>query len=110
MENFKNEYLKYSVPNQDYLKKMEFKFTEDNLIENIHKLGAWSSYGLATVALQHYFPNEYDADGYCNTTREVELLEKLGCMYWHDVIIKYHMEIGYITNDGSFDELFVNER
>ena len=40
-----------------------FLFTPENLLENLHKLGPWSAYGLASVALQHYFPDEYDEDG-----------------------------------------------
>ena len=73
----------------------KFKFTPKNLIKNLDKLGAWSSYGLASSALQHYFPKEYSEDKYTSTQREVKLLEKLGCNYWQDVIIKYHTEVGY---------------
>ncbi len=73
----------------------DFVFTSDNLIENIEKLGAWSAYGLASSALQHYFPNKYDVDGNCDTIKEVELCERLGCNTWQEVIIKYQMEVGY---------------
>lgn len=83
----------------------KFKFTPDNLIDNLDKLGAWSMYGLASSALQHYFPEEYE-DGYCSTLTEVKLLEKLGCDYWEDAIIKYHKEVGY---KGEFNPKAVNE-
>lgn len=73
----------------------EIIFTLDNLIDNADKLGPWSSYGLASEALKHYFPEEYDEDAGCSTQREVELVDKLGCKYWSDVVIKYHKEVGY---------------
>ena len=71
-----------------------FIFTPENLLDNLEQLGAWSSYGLASSALQHYFPEEYE-DESASTEREVELLAKLGGTYWQDAIIKYHKEIGY---------------
>lgn len=70
------------------------KFTPKNLIENLDKLGGWSAYGLASQALQHYFPEAY-RDGFCLPSNEVELLPLIGCEYWQDVIIKYHKEVGY---------------
>ncbi len=85
-----------------------FNFTPENLLENIDKLGAWSSYGLAQHALDHYFPGEYDEWGWCGIDREVELLEKLDCKGWQDVIIKYHKEVGYSEGVLS-NKLFVNE-
>lgn len=42
----------------------ELIITSDNLIENIDKIGAWSIYGLANIALQHYFPFVYEDDKY----------------------------------------------
>ena len=81
------------------------KFTPKNLIRNIHKLGPWSCYGLASSALEHYFPEEYK-DGQCEIFRETQLVEKLGCKYWSDVIIKYHKEVGY---KGTFNNKAVNE-
>lgn len=86
----------------------EFVFTSENLIENIHKLGAWSSYGLAEMALKHYFPNEFDEDGNCDIDREIELMGKLGCDTWHDAIIKYQKEVGYDAPDG-FNPKAVNQ-
>ena len=56
-----------------------FVFTPENIIANIDKLGAWSAYGLASVALRHYFPEEYDENGDCSIRREMELVKKLGC-------------------------------
>ncbi len=86
----------------------KFVFTPENLIENISKLGAWSSYGLASSALRHYFPNEYDENENCDTKREVELLYQLGLNSWQDVIIKYQTEVGYDAPDG-FNTEAVNE-
>jgi hypothetical protein len=89
-----------------------FVFTPDNLIENIEKVGAWSSYALASVALQHYFPSEYDENGNCEkgVIREIELCDMLDCKYWHDVIIKFQNEVGYkVTNPNGFSPDFVNE-
>ncbi|MEO7048908.1 MAG: hypothetical protein ABI091_26635 [Ferruginibacter sp.] len=92
-------------------KDNDFTFTVDNLLENIDKIGAWSSYGLAEEALQHYFPNEYDDEtGKCpSTMEEVELMKSLGCNSWHDMIKKYHKEIGYKRKDGTFNKEVVNE-
>lgn len=73
----------------------QFIFTPENLLDNLRKLGAWSAYGLASSALMHYFPNEYDEDGNCETSKEVVLLRRLGCESWQDVIAKYHKEVGY---------------
>lgn len=86
----------------------KFIFTPENLIANIEKIGAWSSYGLASEALKHYFPEEYDQDEYCSTQREVELLTKLGCETWQDAIIKYQTEVGYYAPNG-FNTDAVNE-
>jgi len=86
----------------------KFLFTPENLLDNLDKLGAWSSYGLASGALQHYFPDEYDEDGYCETSKECALVAKLGCKTWQDVIVKYHTEIGYQAPNG-FNPEAVNE-
>ena len=83
----------------------QFIFTPDNLIANLDKLGGWSSYGLASIALQHYFPEEYDEDGNCNINRELELMDKIECKTWDEAIIKYHSEVGY---KGEFDPGSVN--
>ena len=85
-----------------------FLFISENLLENIDKLGPWSAYGLASEALQHYFPDDYDEDGYCDTAEEVKLLDRLGCQYWHDAIVKYQNEVGYVAPSG-FDPDAVNE-
>lgn len=89
-------------------KDKRFQFTPENLIENIHRIGAWSAYGLASCALQHYFPESYDEGGYCDPMDECKLLEKLGCQYWEDVIVKYQKEVGYNAPQG-FDTDCVNE-
>lgn len=86
----------------------EFVFTPENLLANIHKLGPWSCYGLASDALRHYFPEEYeDEDNQPSTLHECSLLEKLGCEYWQDAVVKYHKEVGY---KGAFNPVCVNER
>lgn len=85
-----------------------FLFTPENLLDNLEKLGPWSAYGLAREALQHYFPLAYDEYGHCDTLKEVKLLDKLGCQYWQDAIIKYHNEVGYVAPSG-FDPKLVNE-
>lgn len=90
------------------MKEETFVFTPDNLLDNLEKLGAWSSYGLASSALKHYFPEEYDEDGYCDTLKECELLGRLGCNTWQDVIAKYQNEVGYDAPDG-FNPLAVNQ-
>ncbi len=87
------------------LDNTEFVFTPENLIENLDKLGAWSSYGLASIALQHYFPDEYEPES-PSTSREAELLEKLGFEFWGDVVVKYHNEVGYKILHPDY----VNER
>lgn len=87
----------------------KLKFSPKNLLENISKLGTWSAYGLASEALQHYFPEEYDEDGYCSVSREVELMNQLGLNNWSEVIIKFHSEIGYKCEGEFFNEKAVNE-
>lgn len=87
----------------------QFIFTPENLIENIDRLGPWSSYGLASEALKHYFPKMYDEDGYCDIIKEVELLKKLGFVYWNEVIVKYQTEVGYKAENG-FNPDCVNEK
>ena len=84
-------------------------FTPQNLIQEIKKIGAWSAYGLATEALQYYFPEEYNEDGDCieGAKKECELLYKLDCNSWQDVIIKYQNEIRYKCKE--FNQIAVNE-
>lgn len=65
-------------------------------------------YALASIALKHYFPDEYDEDDYCPTEREVILLNKLELKTWDEVVIKYQKEIGYDAPEG-FDPDFINE-
>ena len=107
-----NEETKVNEAQQPALNKgavsSRFLFTPANLIENLDKIGPWSAYGLATTALQHYFPESYDEEGNCPIIEEVKLMNKLGCEYWHDAIIKYHKEVGYIAPNG-FDRDVVNE-
>jgi hypothetical protein len=88
--------------------KSKIEFTPENLIQNIHLVGPWSAYGLASEAIQHYFPKEYDEEGNCDISTEVKLMYDLGCDNWHDVIIKFHKEVGYKAPNG-FNILAVNE-
>lgn len=85
----------------------KFVFTSENLLDNLDKLGGWSMYGLASDALQHYFPEVYDNDEPYNPTvqQEVDLVHKLGLKYWDDVVRKYHNEVGY----KNFNPECVNE-
>lgn len=85
----------------------EFIFTPENLLENLDKLGPWSEYYLASLALQHYFPEEYILEGNPSTQKELDLVIKLGFQYWGEVVEKYHKEVGY---DGPFNPDYVNER
>jgi hypothetical protein len=85
----------------------KFVFTPENLIDNLDKVGPWSMYALASMALEHYFPNEYPP---CiespSTAREAELLEKMGLKYWDDLVVKFAKEVGY---KEPFNPEYVNE-
>jgi hypothetical protein len=87
----------------------EFFITSENLIENLKKIGPWSSYGLAVEALRHYFPNEYQEYESPPVQREVEMLKEIGCEYWQDAIIKYQNEVGYKTGPEGFNPDAVNK-
>lgn len=87
-------------------KEEGFIFTPENLIENIDMLGPWSCYGLASDALRHYFPEEYE-DKNISTAREAELLQKINGVSWHDAIIKYHNEVGFTLEE--LGPVLVNE-
>ena len=76
-------------------------------------IGPWSLYGLASEALEHYFPDEYpdretDEGDEPSVQREVELLTSMGFAYWSDVVKKYHLEIGYKPDKGVFNPIAVN--
>lgn len=86
----------------------DFQFTPSNLIENIDKLGTWSAYGLASIALEYYFPEEHEEDS-ISTQKQIELVDRLGCKTWHDVIVKFQTEIGYEAPNG-FNPVCVNDR
>lgn len=86
-----------------------FIFTTYNLIDNLDKLGPWSSYGLASMALEHYFPGIEELEGLELIEAECLCLEIMGFEYWDDVIKKYHTEIGYKPENGIFSPKFVNE-
>jgi len=82
------------------------EFTKENLIDNLENLGVWSSYGLATIALEYYFPKKYE-DGKIKTGDEAELLSEIGCKLWIDAVKKYHSEVGY--TDSQLNPDMVNE-
>jgi hypothetical protein len=86
----------------------EFVFTKDNLLDNLQLLGAWSAFALAEEALEYYFPNEFDEEGGCPSSRSAELLKEVGCPYWEDVIRKFHTEVGYNPPNGVFSSDYVN--
>jgi len=69
------------------------KITPENLLENIDQLAGWPIYGLASQALEYYFPDEYELE--LSVSDEADLLEKLGLKFWDDIVIKYHTEIGF---------------
>jgi hypothetical protein len=84
---------------------MNFIFTKHNLLNNLEKIGGWSSYGLAIEALQYYFPHEYDEIEGCDIDRELYLMNLLNCGTWQEIIIKYHIEVGF----ENFNPEYVNE-
>lgn len=80
----------------------EFVCTPENIIDNLYKLGAWSAFYLAEIAIKHYHPE----------VTEISDMVKLKCdgkenTYWEDWIEKYQKEIGY---KGRFHSDYVNER
>lgn len=89
------------------LTKDEFVFTPDNLLDNLHRVGYKSTYGLASIAIAHYYPEIGELeDPIFRINKEVAAIEKLGCKTWEDVITKYHTEVGY---KGPFKTESVNE-
>lgn len=87
----------------------EFLFTPENLIENIDKLGAWSSYGLAEQAIEHYHPECLGMEG----MEKLNYISNLKCngeenTHWQDWIIKYQKEVGYNAPNG-FNPKCVNK-
>ena len=76
-----------------------FVFTPKNILKNLNRLGAWSTYGLASFALKHYFPKSYTHD--VLPQNEVKLLTIIGCKEWREAVVKYHTEIGYTYADLS---------
>lgn len=89
--------------------KKQFIFTPGNLLANLHRIGAWSAYGLASSALQHYFPEAYEEDRSPEPEHEVAMAEKIGCSTWQDLIMKYHNEVGYQAGPAGFNPKAVNE-
>jgi len=69
------------------------KITPENLLENLEHLAGWPIYGLASQALEYYFPEKYKSE--LSVSDEVDLLKKLGLKFWDDVVIKYHTEVGF---------------
>ena len=86
-------------------KEDRFLFTPENLIANLDKIGPWSCYGLASEALQHYFPERYP----CDVETECNLMYSMGCDSWQDVVVKYHNKVGYKAQEGHFNPGAVNE-
>jgi 3-phenylpropionate/cinnamic acid dioxygenase small subunit len=88
----------------------QFIFTPDNLLDNLDKLGAWSSYGLAEEAIYHYFPH---VKRIRDTARQIQemcrISEVMGNYQWQDWIKKYQKEVGYKRPTGFFDEGAVNQ-
>ena len=90
------------------------KITPSNLIPALDGkepnifIGAWSRYGLASMALPHYFPDKYKDDNSPLTSEEANLIAEIGCNCWEDVVEKYHSEVGY-TQEMLDNTAVVNE-
>jgi hypothetical protein len=87
-----------------------FQFTPDNLLDNLERIGPWSAYALAEVAIEHFHPSvkKYKNDPLKLIERQVHFCNKAGNFTWHDWIVKYQKEVGYNSPNG-FDKDFVNE-
>jgi hypothetical protein len=84
-------------------------FTTENLLDNLDQLGAWSSFGLAEEAIKYYYPDEFHEENGCPSGRVAELLHEMGFRFWHEVIQKYHTEVGYKPLNGVFNTDAVNK-
>lgn len=85
------------------------RFKPANIIKNIHKIGAWSAYGLAEEAIEHYHPSikRFKNDVTKLLERQVHFSQKRG-FTWHDWIVKYQKEVGYKIK-GYWNKDAVNE-
>jgi hypothetical protein len=83
----------------------EFKFTPENLFDNLDRLGGWSMYALAEEAMFHYFPNlkRIKSPGK-QIQRMCEISNEYGMDWWIDWIILYHLDVGY----KNFNSDYVN--
>lgn len=93
----KNEVKQYLIA--VYQKKV----TPQNLFHKLKFgiLGPRSQYYLATIALQHYFPDKYIDDTSPKVFEEVKLVESLGFKNWHDLAMFYHKKISFSQNTLS---------
>ena len=84
--------------------KMLKAITPKNLIKNIDRIGGWSLYSLAEIAIQHYYPKEWEEkvdEWESNTPQIMSFL----CNDWKGIVIKYQKEIGY----KKFSKDYVNK-
>lgn len=70
----------------------KIKFTPENLLYRVDKIGGWSQWHLAGIALDHFFPKRRAKD---NVLADAKLCTRMGCNYWWEVIIFYHITVGY---------------
>lgn len=91
---------------EDFFKVDEpIVFNAENLLQKVHRLGPWSSFYLAEIAMFHYFPHIEVKEDAIEKINEMCRISGLFNMYWHNWVIKYHTEIGY----KEFNPDYVNE-
>ncbi len=76
----------------------------ENIIENIDKIGAWSLYGLAETAINHFYPEYKKLYSEDRPAESASIMAKL-CDDWHGIVVKYQKEVGY----KKFRKGYVNE-
>jgi hypothetical protein len=82
----------------------DFVFTPDNLIDNLDRLGPWSTFALAEEAMLHYFPSLEFKD----MVERISRMAAICCKYemcWQDMVLLYHLDKGY----KNFNPDYVNE-
>lgn len=84
----------------------EFIFTPENLLENLKKLGPWSSFYLAEKSIEYYHPECKEMD----MVKKIDYMASLKCKgkkntNWHDWIVRYQKEVGY---KSRFSPKYVN--
>jgi len=83
-------------------------FTKENLIENLDKVGPWSMLCLAEEAVEHYFPWD-DEYGSREVKETVKLVKQLGYENFQDLVEKFHTDVGYKPEEGTFNSDCINQ-